>query len=60
MKGNVIIKADSSMSEQKKEKREIVIKKNSKLEALKNAPEEVIAGAIHDILSKQRDNSQKR
>ena len=34
-------------------KQEIRIKKNAKAEALKNAPDEVIARAIHDTLLKE-------
>ena len=37
-------------------KQEIKIKKNSKAEVLKRAPDELIARAIHDTLVKQHEN----
>ncbi len=41
-------------------KKEIVIKKNQKAEALKNAPDEVIAGAIRDVLSREKNQNSKK
>ena len=43
------------MSEQPKN--EIKIKKNQKAEALKRAPEEVIAKAIHEALVKENEKN---
>ncbi len=40
-------------------KKEIVIKKNQKAEALRNAPDEVIAGAIRDVLSREKNQYSK-
>ena len=37
-------------------KQEIKVKKNSKAEVLKRAPDELIARAIHDTLLKQHEN----
>jgi hypothetical protein len=38
-------------------KKEIKIKKNQKAEALKRAPEEVIARAIHEALVKEHEKN---
>ena len=46
------------MPEEKGKKAEIQLKKNQKAEAMKKAPDEVIARAIHDALIKEHEKRQ--
>ncbi|SFC86625.1 hypothetical protein [Butyrivibrio sp. YAB3001] len=46
-------------SQKESGKKEIKIKKSPKEEALKRAPDEVIAKAIHDALIKEHDKTKK-
>ena len=41
-------------------KAEIVIKKDAKAEAMKKAPDEVIARAIHDVLLKDHEKRNRK
>ena len=43
------------MKKDSEKKAEIVIKKDAKAEAMKKAPDEVIARAIHDALLKEHE-----
>ncbi len=47
------------MNDKSGKKSEIKIKKNEKAEAMKKAPDEVIARAIHDAIMKEHEKNRK-